>query len=95
MNFATDCKQTVFQLTAIASCEVAGVAYGPGDTIHTATKRVADRLVDKDVAVHSGGTVAAVVEPVVEDVVEVEAPVPASNRILRKQVARKAGKAKS
>ncbi len=88
MNFATDCKQTEFQLTAIASCEVAGVAYGPGDTILTATKQLADRLVGKGVAVHTGGVVEAVVA------VAVEAPVAVGNRIVRKPVARKAGKAK-
>ncbi len=91
MNIATDCKQAVFQLTVIASCEVAGVAYGPGDTIHTATKRVADRLVQTGAArMETGLAVEEVIKVLgVED--EVAAQVkPAANRIVRKQ----AGKAK-
>jgi hypothetical protein len=84
-HFATDCKQTEFFLTVIAPCEVAGVAYGPGDTVRVATKRASDHLIGAGAAVASGGTITPehVAAPVV--------PAPASNRIIRKR----AGKAKS
>lgn len=57
MNIAIDCKQTEFEVTVIAPCEVAGVAYGTGETIRMATKAAADKLVAKGIATHTGALV--------------------------------------
>lgn len=71
MNIAIDCKQTEFEVTVIAPCEVAGVAYGAGETIRMATKEKADKLVKAGAALHN----VRIMQPVPVEVIAAPEPI--------------------